>query len=202
MPATTGHADATATGDYKRSDHQHSFHYDSGVIAVPTAGREPGVRLIRLHGGFGERIYRWQVDREGKPPVIPSMTDTSGDTFLGGFAAPMTPTPSAVNQKTYDWSVSGEYRFVQNVPRVVGEAALPVGQHPFVAGGPSAYGSLIAPNLGAYYANAVAQNLPEGPFHTVAETLPSFVPVDNVGNFSWPFLAMPTAFASSHLIKD
>ncbi len=200
MPTRT---ENVGTGGYRAADQRNTFEYDTGVIAVPLAGREAAHRLIRLHGGIGHRTMRYRFVREGKPPIVPTFEDTSGDTFLGGSISPACPMPSATGTD-YDWIVEGVHEYVQNAPRIVGEDAIPVGQHPFTDLGQAQKAldhARYAPSaIGAYLSSSPAPNRTK--FHHFIEAVAEATPVVVGGEYSWPLLGLPTIFTSSHITQD
>lgn len=186
--------DHSGAGSYKSADQSHQYEYDTGVIAVPLAGDEPGHRLIRLHGGIGMRRVNWTHTRTGNPPFIPTMEDTSGDTFLAGSVSPRLPTPS-VTQNGYDWSVSGSYVYVQNTPRIVGQSHLPVGQHPFICYDQQAVASDLI-------GDAASSAYDADGFQGLIDAAEATLQPDANGSYTWPYLALPILFSSSSLIHD
>jgi len=184
--------DIGGAGAYQQSDQAHEYTYDPGIVPVPVAGRTAAHRLIRLHGGIGTRTINWTTARLNRPPYIPTMADTSGDTFIGGSVVPSLPTPSASKPGHYNWQVSGSYTYVQNTPRVVGTDALPVGQHPFPTPAPA-----------GYVPSAVAQlDMTTATLNEIANALVGSVKVDPTGDFAWPFLMIPAQFTSDHILRD
>ncbi len=193
-------SDSRNVGGYQQSDQTHEYEYETGLVALPLAKREPGHKIIRVHGGFGMRRVKWSAQRSGNPPIIPAMADTSGDVFLGGVVAPQLPRPSTDN-RGYDWKTSGEYVFVQSTPRVAGTSHFPVGSHPFYPAAQAAeaarlvgnsINSLIPPqdnDGGAYFQSAV----------TILEDT---IKIRPDGSYTWPVLALPTIFASTHILQD
>lgn len=189
------------TGGYRASDQTHDFSYDRGLIQLPVASRVAGSRLIRLHGGCGKRVVRFRFVREGKPPIIPAMADTSGDTLLAASVAPATPMPS-VTGRGLDWVVSGEYVYAQDTPRIVGNHALPVGQHPFLDRSLVSETQAAVPSSAInLYVNTVSED-PATAFQLLVETTAAATTINADGDYSWPLFALPTAFSSNHIIQD
>ncbi len=184
---------------YDRSEQDHSYEYDSGVVVLPIARRTTGHRIIRLHGGVGKRIVRWDSARRGNPPIVPTMADTSGDTFIHGSITPSLPAPSD-DARGYDWRVRGEYVFVQNVPRISGTHAFPVGQHPFVCPDQAAQARANSAGAGQAYTDAVAAQ--EDPVQAAVQTVQGAVRINRDGSYTWAFLALPAIFASDHILQD
>ena len=180
-------------GAYRESDQTHNYEYDSGVVVLPLAGRTAAHRLIRLHGGIGVRTVNWSVARLGRPPLIPAMTDTRGDTFIGGSVVPELPVPSPSVPGQFDWRVSGEYRFVQNSPRIAGENSFPAGAHPFVVPGQ---------NNAAVSPTARKLSLSTATTDSLVTALLTGVTMDPSGNFAWPFTVLPAAMTTDHMMGD
>lgn len=176
----------------------HSFETDGGFAICPIAGRTPGFRRIRLHGGFALRRVRWSANRTGKPPFIPSATNISTtDLLLSHTVTPSLPAPnSEVNG--YEWHVEGEYLYVQVTPRIAGVDALPTGGFPFpVAPMDATANSLAGPVINAFGASLGA---------AAATTITPGVIYNALGvkalqgtDYVWPFTAIPAAFTSSSL---
>ncbi len=186
---------------YRAADQTHAFDYQRGVVQLPVAARTPATRLIRLHGGMGQRIVSFRFVREGKPPIIPTMADTSGDTILAARVSPATPTPSSTG-KGMDWVVTGEYVYAQNDPRIVGTHAIPVGQLPYTDQTLLAEAENAAPPsvVNAYAINVLVN--PALAFQTFVQNLAGSTTVNALGDYSWPFFAIPIAFSSDHIIQD
>ncbi len=188
--------DARFPQGYTAADQTNDFEYDTGVVVLPVASREAAHCLIRLHGGLGFRRAKWRAARTGNPPIIPAMGDTTGDTFLGGTASPDLPTPSR-SGSGYDWVARGEYLYVQDTPRIVGTNPLPVGQHPFLCVDQA---MAAAETIGNELTEYLTQGSPD--FQSVVTAAVAAVTVETDGSYSWPFLAYPTVFTSTHLIQD
>lgn len=186
----TERVDAIETTDYKNHQVENKFVGDDGLVVLPVASRTPAFRLIRLHGGYGTRHVRWKTTREGKPPIIPAATDTAEDKLLS--ATVVTELPRVNNSGGYDWTVGGEYRYVQLVSRRPGYSALPVGNYPFVVEPQATRAAeLIRPVASAY-----AGDLPFQALIAKAQGLP----VVSGGSITWPLLALPAVLSSTHII--
>ena len=184
--------EAVGAGDYKRFDQKNDFALDKGLVVLPIARRTSGHRVIRLHGGYAKRTVRWAASRTGRPPLIPAANDTTGDTLLSASFVPSLPTPNP-DGPGYDWSCRGEYVYVQGTARVPGENAFPVGQYPFL----HAAAAEAAEALGSQY---VQSSYVSGGFEPFIEQMATITRIDGDGLWIWPFLAMPSAFSSTHLI--
>jgi hypothetical protein len=196
MPETQKVRMETAgVADYGGFTQRNFFRNDSGVVALPVAGRTAAHRRIRLHGGMGTRIVKWRADRTGRPPVIPAAADTDADVLLSHQVIPHLPRPQSGGD-AYDWSVEGEYVYVQKAPRTAGVDSFPVGDHPYpVQPVFQVASTLAAPYLGYYTAAADGQK-----FDALITKLASVVPTDANGQWQWPFLALPAVLSSTHLI--
>lgn len=192
--------DESGYGDYTDSSQEHSFRSEGGLVAMPLAQREPGHKIIRIHGGIGYRTVAWRYARSGKPPIIPAAVDTTGDTLLNTVVSPLLPVPNPI-ASGYDWVVSGTYEYVQDVPRQAGYDTFPVGSHP--------YPVLPQDNL----ARAYVRNHLQDYFDALDDGDPATNPFDVLytavshdltfaGTFSWPFRALPPVFSSDHMIGD
>jgi hypothetical protein len=186
---------------YRAADQTHDFQLNRGIIQVPVASRTAAMRLIRLHGGTGQRVVSFRFVRQGKPPVLPIMADTSGDTLLAARVSPATPTPSATGSGL-DWSVEGEYIYAQNTPRVVGTNPIPVGQLPYSDPGLTAEAAnATPPSLINSYVLNYSQS-PSYAYNALIEGLAAATTINALGDYVWPFFAIPTVFSSSHIIQD
>lgn len=182
--------------DYEKVNQRNDYTHDLGVVVVPVAGRESAHRNIRLHGGVAKRTVRWTSARKGRPPVIPKAVDTDGDTLLGVQVSPHLPTPQ-VGGNGYDWTVEGVYTYVQKSPRLTGTDAFPVGDYPYpVQPVFSVATQLAQPYISQYYTAAVAGTK----FTSLTNHLLSVVPWEG-GQWTWPFLSLPGALSSEHLIQ-
>lgn len=174
-------------GEYTQDNH---FDYDSGLLALPVAGSEPAVKVIRLHGGYGKRTLKFNETRLGRPPIVPTMTDTMNDTFLGGTlftALPGAPSTSA----GYTWHISGQYEYVQLTPRIVGEDTFPVGAYT---------GSMQSQDLAAYTDSGPSGVPPYAPMTLTAynafwDGFTTDIDIAS-GDWTWPYLAFPPVFST------
>lgn len=189
--------DAAGANTYQRYTQDHRFEYDNGLIVWPVAGRTPAFRVIRLHGGVGVRRVEWEASRRGKPPIVPSMTDTDYDTFLGGSitAALPQPDPQSIG---YSWHVSGSYLYVQTQPRIVGTNSIPTGGFPYPVVPNDALGNqLVADQVGNVLTNAT-------PTDNVADLIGQAVGEDTVDheedNYLWPLTVLPPVFTNDNII--
>lgn len=187
--------DTTGLGSYGEYVGDSSYEYDPGILALPTAGATPGFALIRLHGGIGRRTVSWNAKRAGKPPIIPSMTDTPGDTFLGGTASLGLPNPNP-QVGGYNWDVSGAYTYVQTVPRIVGQRTLSAGSFPFpIAPNDAIASALVEPALGPVAAAAEVDKA-----DVFAKAVSPTAADRAADTYLWPFTLLPPAFTNDYLI--
>lgn len=191
----------TNLGGYRAADQSHSFDYDRGLVQLPVAGRTAATRLIRLHGGMGTRTVKFKFIRQGKPPVIPEMRDTSGDTLLDAWISPVTPIPSATGVGM-DWCVSGEYTYAQNTPRIAGTHAIPVGQLPYVDQALTTQAANMTPSQAAATYQTYYTINPAQAFQNFVAAVADAAEVKPDGDYEWPFFAIPTIFVSNHIIQD
>lgn len=195
--------DATSYNGVKQI---HTFETDSGYEILPVAGRVPGFRRIRLHGGIGFRRVRWSSDRTGKPPIIPQATDIgTTDLLISHTVSPSLPAPSPENNG-YQWHVEGEYLYVQQAPRVPGVHAIPTGGFPFpvapmdytasILAGPviSSFGGGLAGEGVSSILNGAAQATISDLYNRLGAKA-----IASQTDYVWPFTAIPAAFTSSSL---
>lgn len=166
---------------------------------MPIAGRVPGVRRIRLHGGFAFRRVTWSASRTGKPPVIPTPTDVGYDLILSHTVTPSLPDENP-NIAGYNWRVKGEYLYIQGWPRRPGIDSLPTGSYPY----------LVQPN--DTIATSLASPIYPGAVASASSVNPLFPNPNNdtmciLGvqavhgdDFVWPFTALPPVFTSPSVL--
>lgn len=199
MPDLTPQAnyDQTGLGSYRDYDMEQSYEYDTGVIAVPLAGAVPGMRKVRLHGGYGLRVAQWKAQRAGKPPIIPSMADTTGDTFLAGSVNMSLPrgNPEASG---YNWDVSGTYTYIQLTPRRVGQVTFSAGGYPYPIGGVDQ----LAQDIGkpGFDAAAAAEAAGTDPVDAFGKAVQPTEQDRANDTYLWPFTVLPPGFTNDHLI--
>lgn len=182
--------DKVETQDYTDHRIDNAFSQVEGVVVLPVAARVSAYRLIRLHGGYGTRKCRWTTSRSGKPPVIPAANDTAEDLFLGSKVVTNLPTPNRAG--TYDWTVSGEYEYVQKVPRYAGVSAFPVGNYPFLIDQQTAAATQILAPIASSYTGPL-------PFQSLISAAEDLALAPG-GVINWPLLALPSVFSSTHII--
>lgn len=181
--------------DYKGFAQKNDFQHDLGLVVLPVASRTAAHRVIRLHGGYATRRVTWRADRTGRPPIIPAAADTEGDKLLSASVVPRLPVPMR-GEAGYEWSVSGEYVYVQNTPRVAGETTFPVGNYPFVVEPAASVAEDIArPFVQQHYVGAPAGER----FPTFIEYVAGRTDLRDP-EWIWPFLALPSKFTSTHII--
>lgn len=178
------------TEGYKQD---HEYTHDSGVVVLPVAGRTAKHRRIRLHGGIGHRIVRWEASRLGKPPLAPK-PETIGDTILSTCVHAHLPIPSP-GSNAYLFRMSGEYVFVQDSPRVVGVNALPTGAHPYPV---EPMDTVAETTLGSALSQSPPTTIAE--FDTVVEALQNRVVNSGASDFVWPLTVFPIHFTGNLLM--
>jgi len=122
-------AEATNYQDYT-VDNVHE--YDPGLFVLPVASEVSETVTVRVHGGYGKRIIKYNIAKTGNPPVVPMPKATVGDdTLVSSVIHAPTPIPNLANGN-YDWTVSGTYIYVNaGGSRVPGETTLPAVGYPY-----------------------------------------------------------------------
>lgn len=117
---------------YGRYNADSNFYYDAGLFVLPIASETASTVTVRCHGGYAERRVKFDISKNGNPPVIPSAEDTVGNDKLTGAALTVeTPAPN-MNTGGYNWTVRGEYRYVTTTsPRIPGSSLFPAVGYPF-----------------------------------------------------------------------
>lgn len=190
MPSPTLRLESSNFGDYKHIEQDNDFTYDSGVAVCPVATRTAAHKIIRLHGGIGFRITRWSASRDGRPPIIPAYGNAGSDRILSATVTPSLPVIDPTNS-AYNWTVSGEYIYVQNSPRLAGYNTFPVGQYPFPVLPQMNMASAMLEPYFAYYTGA-------DPMQNLVETAAADIKFKQ--QYTWPILALPSVFSSTHII--
>lgn len=185
---------------YSEYSQDHEYTYQSGLAVMPVLGNSPRHRVLRLHSGLGMRRVSWSTARRGQPPMLPAMSDTAGDTFIGGRVTPVLPNPNEP-AAGYNWAVTGEYVYVQNNPRIVGENALPTGNYPFVVSPQARIASDLIGDDVVALVNATSPSV--DPTDAVSELISDAVNenfVSGTGVVTWPFTIIPAVASSTHII--
>ncbi len=151
---------------YQRSGMNSRYKRDEGLLVIPVMGPAgtPSC-LVRVHAPVGVRSTDFEYVKQGTPPLIPAMQDTtSGDIFLGAvveFKAPVMD-----DQKILMYAARGEYEFVQAAGGRGQGDTFPIDSHPFLTS-VDALGELM-PNMtspqdlttdGLWYEDSVDTNL-------------------------------------------
>lgn len=182
MPINRTGAGSTS---YRGYTQDHEYETDTGLLPLPVAGRTPKVRLIRLHGGMGTRIVKWTASRVGAPPIIPTPTSTAYDRIIEHSVTPSLPVPNPQGAG-YDWTVKGEYRYIQVTPRTPGINTLSTGGYPFPLAPMDVLGNVT---LNTVVSPGVA--IPAGnPADTIMAMIANTVVNHESGAFIWPFTAL------------
>ncbi len=82
-------------------------------LAVEAAEDQAPVTLVQAHAPYRIRRVRFDMTKQGAPPVCPKPVDTDAFTFVGGVLGIPAPTPNL--NGTFEWQVVGEYTFVSGV---------------------------------------------------------------------------------------
>jgi len=182
--------------EYEKYEQDSNFDYDTGVVVMPVAGRSPRFRRIRLHGGYGKRIVKFHAIRKEKPPVIPQMTDTTYDKFLGGEVIASLPVQNP-QSGAFTFEMHGRYVFVQASPRIVGVNTIPTGGYPYPLIPTDKMASDLAqPTMSAAPTFLSAAN----PQDAAAQHLSSVV-IRADGQYAWLFTMIPPVYSSETLIS-
>ena len=109
---------------YDRLAGDNDYRYDPGVFALPVAELPPTdpvalanwspVQMVQAYAPQMVRTARFYAKKKGGPPVIPKPADTGSFKILGGTISFEAPVANS-NGGRFDWSVGGEYTFVQAV---------------------------------------------------------------------------------------
>lgn len=178
---------------YRAYEQEHTYSSDLGYLVLPIAQRTPGWRRIRLHGGLAFRKVKWSATRFGLPPVIPRADDLGTDLILSHTICPALPTPNP-DHAGYNWTITGEYVYLQGDPREIGVDSFPTGGFPFP----------IAPN------DVIASGLVDSPPADASLNLANVTDSSNPSNdlvirlgeeaiagdlYSWPFTSLAPSFS-------
>lgn len=194
MPLTPKRRIDSEAASYQGAKQNQEYTHDLGLVALPVASAGPRHRVIRLHGGMGLRRAKFRFERGGRPPVVPAAANTAGDTLLSTAVWPVCQYNDQT--KSYDWSMGGEYVYVQNAPRVCGVNAFPAGNLPFVPMGPAGRAAADLPGTllsvgypAADRADAQTEHLAANGYSAESSL---FSP--------WPLPVFPAAYTSTHII--
>lgn len=113
------------TGGYEHvTDHE----YDPGVLVLPVASSASKTVKVRVHGGYSVRRVKFDVARDGNPPVIPEPTDIEGvtrsDILVSCVVSAPLPFPNFTTG-SQTWQVQGEYVFVGKGVETVAVTSVP-----------------------------------------------------------------------------
>lgn len=117
-------------GSYAAYRQDHRYETDRGVVVSASANRTGVARLLRVHGGYAKRVTEFKAVRAGAPPLIPTAADTPNDTLTAHTLSVPLPT---FDQKLgrFTFTVTGQYTYLQNAPRVPGVDVFPTGRYPY-----------------------------------------------------------------------
>lgn len=118
---------------YGRFDADSDFQYASGVMILPVASELSTTVQVRQHGGYGTRTVKFDIAKQGNPPVIPAATDKVGnDRLLSTSLVVSTPAPNP-NTGGYNWSARGVYEYATaEDPRIPGSSLFPTVSYPYL----------------------------------------------------------------------
>lgn len=179
--------------NYNGYSQDHKFEYDSGLMVLPTAGRTPGHKVIRLHGGVGMRRVKWESERDGRPPILPAAVDTIYDKLLSTDVTAAMPVPNP-QSGAYTFSVHGEYLFVQKAPRMVGRDALPTAMFPFPVEPMDTVATALAKPVLQNAVDITANST--DPIGDLSNAVGVAVMTAN-GDSLWPFTFIPAIFSGT-----
>jgi hypothetical protein len=116
---------------YTGSQGSSAYTRDEGLLVIPVmgpAGTAPSV--VRVHAPYGVRRSRFAASKLYQPPLFPPAADTtSGDTILHSEIT--FPTPALGPEGALEFSVAGEYVYVQPDGGRDTESTFPINRHPF-----------------------------------------------------------------------
>lgn len=131
-PPTVPIDDSNQGGLY--SDYRDDFAYTfaPGVVVTPCADGAP--LAVRVHKPYSVRTQTFNVRKKNNPPVVPGPMNSSqsgGDVLISQVVSVPMPSPSGTNPPTWNWTVSGQYTYLEATPHVVGlPDGLTPGQNP------------------------------------------------------------------------
>ncbi len=115
---------------YSQYTQAHEYGQTTGTVIAPSSNRSGTARVLRLGCAYGTRTVSFQATRNGMPPILPTPTDTVGDTFVSGSVTLPLPVPDS-RGGGYTFRGHGVYTYLQNELRVPGTDPLPTGAYPF-----------------------------------------------------------------------
>lgn len=194
MPVSHSGPNAADANAYKDYSQDHAYEHDTGLIVLPVGSREPKHRVIRLHGGVGIRRVKWSASRTGKPPIIPKAEDLAADTILSSSVSAALPTPLPQSGQ-YLFSLSGEYTYVQESPRVAGTNAFPTGVYPYTL---NPHDAIASAAVGGLLAHRSAPTT-VADFDAAVTIVDTAVRYGRGTHFSWPLTVIPASFSAPTL---
>lgn len=111
--ANTLWSDSHIASPYRRDEFLTEYRQTDGILQVPVAGvAGTGAELIRLHGGCMRKVVRFEQNRAGDIPEIPTLqsVDPSNEVRAGYVLAPQAPQVDANGSQVFA-QVSGELTF-------------------------------------------------------------------------------------------
>ena len=103
----------------------------SGLLVLPVASETAETVTVRVHGGMGKRVVKFDIAKKGNPPVIPLPADTASDTLVNSQVNVITPHPDDTTG-SYNWAIQGTYEYVTTgTLRQFGVDQIPVTGYPY-----------------------------------------------------------------------
>lgn len=193
--ATTSYISTGGVGEYTGSAQTHQYQTVTGLVAVPRANRTLQPKLVRVHAEYGQRVVRWQTGRNGRPPIVPTMSDLVGDRFLGGEVSLPMPTYDPITGG-YNWRVSGEYVYLQARGRRPGVDPLLTGGYPHPVTPQDDAARFVSRGISPTPPQLAAAATPvEALFMALGAAL-----IRHDTQFPWPFTTLPVESGSDTLI--
>lgn len=120
-PPTVPVDDSNQAGLYDDYRDDFAYTFAPGVVVTPCADGAP--LAVRVHKPYSLRTQTFNVRKKNNPPVVPGPMNSSqsgGDVLLAQVVSVPMPSPSGTNPPTWNWTVSGQYTYLEATPHVVG----------------------------------------------------------------------------------
>lgn len=129
----TNSYDFPGSSAYRKYEVNNVHRIISGVLVLPVASESSQSVQVRMHGGQGVRRIKFDIAKEGNPPVVPLPSDTVGDdALISADVNILTPTPND-QLGSYNWIVRGEYEYMTvGAAREMGADQLPLTSYPYL----------------------------------------------------------------------
>lgn len=178
-------------GEEYQVEQRGHFTRHTGKITLPRCRSGAAPAVVRVHGEYGKRQVDWSVQRQNRPPLVPSQDDIpDADVFLGGTFTAALPVPDPTTG-TYSFRISGSYEYVQTPVRIPGVDPIPTGSYPF----PQAAQDVVAAGQIANLPAPVSPITDRSGWHSTAVAL-SAAYAQNSSIISWPFAAIPADYGT------